>query len=184
MSHNVFSVLASSHHYSHPFTCPCHSSRHSLSLSQKVLVVAAAILVGIPTFGVGGVATFYLLSAAFKGRNFVFIDYLNRHPGCRSRVHFFQPYCWGMPVRFPVINWSPSRFGHGRPARGGGLPRGSGHVPVGGGGLPRGSSHVPVGGGGLPRGSGHVPVGGSGGSPRGGGVPARSSGGRVLPGRR
>ncbi|MFQ5728949.1 MAG: hypothetical protein ACE5GN_01140 [Waddliaceae bacterium] len=96
MSHNVFRVLSNSHHYSHPFSCRCHEpdmrEQHSLSLRQKVFVVAAAILVGVPTYGVGGVLTFYLLSAALKGRNFAIIDYLHRHPDSRSRVHFFQPY--------------------------------------------------------------------------------------------
>lgn len=140
MAHDFFDVMFSSHHWTSPFTCPCSQSvninKHSLSTSQKVFAVAMAVLTGVPTFGVGGVLTFYTLCAAFKSRNVVWVNYVHAHPGTRANVLFFHPSYWGL--RFPVyrgssfsgISVNPGRFRPSNvPARGRGVGLGN-HAAV------------------------------------------------------
>ncbi len=106
MSHNVFETVFSTHHYVHPFTCPCEENNlieeHSLDLSQRVFTVALAILIGIPTFGVGGVLTFYLLSAALKSRNVAWFRYCEEYPGYRTKTFWYHPIYWGVPVYWGI----------------------------------------------------------------------------------
>lgn len=119
MSHNVFGTLFSTHHCVHPFTCPCEENNlieeHSMGLSQRVFTVALAILIGIPTFGVGGVLTFYLLSAALKSRNVAWHHYCEEYPKYRTKTFWYHPIYWGVPVYWGI---PPSRgrnhFHHGR----------------------------------------------------------------------
>jgi len=127
MSHNVFETVFSTHHYVHPFTCPCEDNlieEHSLDLSQRVFTVALAILIGIPTFGVGGVLTFYLLSAALKSRNVAWFRYCEEYPGYKTKTFWYHPIYWGVPVYWGI---PPS---HGRNHFHNG--REDSHVPVGG----------------------------------------------------
>lgn len=99
MSHDFSGIMFNSHHYTHPFSCSCDEAdvreQHSLSLSQRVFIVAISILIAIPTFGVGGIASFYLLSAALKARNVTWVSHTSAHPNFHERVSFFEPAYWG-----------------------------------------------------------------------------------------
>lgn len=110
MSHNFIGIMLDSHHYTSPFSCPCEDNeargRHSLSLGQRVVTVALSILVAIPTFGVGGIASFYILSAAFKARNNVWIEYTAQHQKYHNRITFIQPAYWGVRVAVPRRHFS------------------------------------------------------------------------------
>ena len=178
MSHNFVGIMFNSHHYTHPFTCPCGEEdvqeQHSLSVGQRVFIVAMSILIAIPTFGVGGILSFYILSAALKARNVVWIDYTAANPSYYQQVSFFQPAYWGfraaMPRRsyttyYPTTTYSstyPVSSGSGYSSS---LIHGGSHVPVDSGHSSlgyHGGSHVPVGSGYTASPytlAGHVPVG-------------------------
>ena len=101
MGHNYFGIIFSGHHYIHPFTCPCEdenqSHDHSLTLFQKVAVFAMSILFAIPTYGIGAIPAFYILTAAFKARNSVWTVYDRDYPE-RDRFFLFIPDWWGIRV--------------------------------------------------------------------------------------
>jgi hypothetical protein len=102
MVHSFFNILFSKQHYIRPFVCPCdetNSNRthsHCLTLSQKVATLALALLFAIATFGIGGIAVFYILTAAFKARNSVWTEYAHASYD-RSRYAAFIPEWWGIP---------------------------------------------------------------------------------------
>src|ERR1700722_13538645 len=101
MTHSFFGTIFSGQHYAQPFTCPCgevdpnRMHKHSLTLSQKIAVFAIALIVAIPTYGIGGIAAFYVLTAAFKARNSVWTVYTSE---CydMDRYVVFIPDWWGV----------------------------------------------------------------------------------------
>ena len=102
MVHTFSDILFSGQHYTQPFVCPCAEEdlnqmhKHRLTLSQKVAAFAIALLIAIPTYGVGGIAAFYVLTAAFKARNSVWTVYISEDHQTRSH-RIFIPAWWGIP---------------------------------------------------------------------------------------
>jgi hypothetical protein len=104
MVHTFSDILFSGQHYTQPFVCPCAEAdlnqmhKHRLTLSQKVAAFAIALLIAIPTYGVGGVAAFYVLTAAFKARNSVWTVYISEDHQAHSH-RIFIPAWWGILQR-------------------------------------------------------------------------------------
>ena len=65
---SYYSVL---NHLTHPLTYAAGENKpaESLSTKQTAAAVALSTILAIPTFGIGGVASFYLTTAFFKNRN-------------------------------------------------------------------------------------------------------------------
>lgn len=65
---SMFKILFSKSHFCSPFKLEDKPNHRTLQLSklQKVLSIALAIIFGVATLGIGGVAAFYISTAIFK----------------------------------------------------------------------------------------------------------------------
>ena len=98
INHSFSDIISNGNHWRHPLTwCPCPNNAHRLSTLQKVTVAALAII-GVPTLGVGFLAA-GLLSAYFKSRNTVWINYTNVPNYRPLRWEFLRSQWWGSTSR-------------------------------------------------------------------------------------
>lgn len=113
----IYNILLTKAHFYSPFTINSSSCKipSQLPTIQKVAAVALSILIGIFSYGIGGVIAFYLITAAMKGRllaNFSQTKAKSRNLGAPEKMLYHLQQQTNAPYptsvknrRYPPIGW-------------------------------------------------------------------------------